>query len=814
LPTHKKPTPKNQKSYFLPPQIETATVLTTMKDVRKYIEILTEFAERKLKTHFQIEKLYLDDFETINSYLIYQTIKESKKQKNTLIYILDKETKSQFYIPAIFTLALYNFIDNYLDDSTNYAKGDIIQKKGQRYEINKISTSHIELIKKDKCNTKITIKPNAVKSYIITTANLKNRQVKLKFDFYRDFFNDMLAVGDKEIPSKFKYKSVIVTDKSIEKELQKHTINDKSIHKAFPFQYITKTGKKTDNLPIDPMIYIVNDYETARKHILEKGINVRNVTIIGSNKYKDHHLEISEDLNNNRIENCLMIGSTDISENSIPNLLKWKWTLPELDFFNYFTTYPINKIEVENNEFSNHLINFDSLITQIENDYGINLKELYKFVRYLFPIIIPTNESRLITQLENTLIYFEKEGKDIVETAFYEIDEYDYEEIWDDIFDKFSLLINCKRDSRAKFEKVQEFYRIDYLVVPKEYLGIWSEEININIIKNVISFKDFETLDKTNKTIAFLGFFGYNHLKSMMYNANRISIILYPQEKEHFDSCLDRLKRETYFEIRNSDRTTISGISFKETEKVENISELISRLFEQDDKSKINPDYSEVHSSNIIKELSFENDTDILELDENKTVLLKINQKERFEKVKNLTVGDKIRVYDNSSKEELYQVALEFDTDGVFTKIKEFSKLWKNELQNFYAKFNLLNELHQHLVNNGLSIKNELTLKNWLNPDSDVKFPQSNKDLFVLKRSINSNLINESFNDILKSRRLFNGIMIAIGRDFSDEITDYFQNKIKGKLLKQFSEKQIQQFVDQNLKERIIKTIKVIDNEQ
>jgi len=181
-----------------------------MNNVNKYLEILIEFAERKLKTHFQFDKLYLDNFETINSYLIYQTIKENKKQKNTLIYIPDKETKSQFYIPAIFTLALYNFIDNYLDDSTNYAKGDIIQKKGQRYEINKISTSHIELIKKDKWNTKITIKPNAVKSYIITTANLKNRQVKLKFDFYRDFFNDMLAVGDKEIPSKFKYKSVIV----------------------------------------------------------------------------------------------------------------------------------------------------------------------------------------------------------------------------------------------------------------------------------------------------------------------------------------------------------------------------------------------------------------------------------------------------------------------------------------------------------------------------------------------------------------------------------------------------------------------------
>jgi hypothetical protein len=617
------------------------------------------------------------------------------------------------------------------------------------------------------------------------------------------------------LPSKFKYKSVIVTDKSIVDELKQHTLENQNIHKAFPFQYIAKSGKKTDNLPMDPMIIVVNDYETARKHILDKGINVRNITIIGSNKYKDHHLEISEDLNNKRIENCLMIGSADISENSIPNLLKWKWTLPELDFFNYFTTYPINKIEVENDEFSNHLKSFDSIITQIENDYGISLKELFKFVRNLFPIIIPSNESRLITQLDNTLVYFEKEGCDIVETAFYEIDEYDYEEIWDDILKGFRNLVECKKCSQAKFKKLQEFNRIDFLVAPKEYLGIWAEEVNKNVIRNVISFKDFENLDSTrNKTIVFLGFFGYNHLKSMMYNPNKISIILYPQEKEHFDGSLNKLKRETYFEIKNSDRTAISGISFKETEKIENISDLISRLFEQDDKAKINPDYSDVNCSNIIKEITFENDPDVLELDENKSVLLKIHQKERFEKVKNLTIGDKIRVYDNSSKEELYQVALENDTDGEFIRIEEFSRLWKNELNNYFKEFNSLTEFHKRLVENGLSITNEFTLRNWTNINSHIKFPQSKKDLSILKKSINSVILNENFNDILKYRLGFNRIMKSLGRRFSSEISDYIQNKKKGKLLMRFSEKQIQQFVDQNAKERIIKTIKVIDNEQ
>ena len=785
-----------------------------MKDVNKYLEVLTEFAERKLKTDFKIEKLEFDDFETINSYLIYQTIKDRKKKKNTLIYIPDKETKSQFYIPAIFTLALYNFIDNYIDDSTVYEEGDIVQKNGQRYKITNITKTEIELIKKDKFNTRITLKPNAIKRYILTTANLKNRQVKLKFDLYKEFFQDILNIKENELPSKFKYKSVIVTDKKIVDKLKKFEIKGEKIHKAFPFQYIARSGRKTDNIPIDPMIYIVNDYETVRDHIFEKGIRVRNVTFIGQNKYKEHYLEISEDLNSKKIENCLLIGSADVSENAIPNLHKWKWTLPELHYFNYFVTYPITKILVENEHFSTLLKDFDCLLTQIENNYGINLKELYRFVRNILPIIIPSTDSRLITQLNNTLIYFGKEGEDIVETAFYEIDEYDYEEIWEEILIKFTFLINCKKESHLKFKKIQEFDRIDYLIVPKEYLEIWNIEVNKVKVRNVISFKDFEQLDVKNKTIVFLGFFGYNHLKSMLYNSNRINIILYSQEDNHFTNCFNRFKSETYNELKSSDRKVISDISFRETEKIENIEELIRRLFEKDEETKINPDYSETYSTNICRELTFENNTAALELDENKTVLLKTNQKERFEKVKNLTVGDKIRVYDNSSKEELYQVALEFDTDGEFIRIEGFSNLWKTELRNYFLKFKSLVELHQHLVSKGLSIKSEFTLNNWINIDSDVKFPQSKKDLLVLKKAINTKMLNEKFSDILKSRRLFNGIMIALGRDFSDEISDYIRNKRKGKLLKQFSDTQIQQFVDQNAKVRIIKTIKAIDDEQ
>jgi len=389
-----------------------------VKDVKNYLGILIEYANRKLIPSFDIDKLHLQQFELVNSYLIYQTLKEKKQKKNTLICIPGRDTKSQFYLPVIFTLAIYNFTDNYIDNITDFRKGKTVQKDGQRYRMYSANSNKYELTKEDKSRLKITVNRSSIENYLITTDNrISNRQLKTKFDLYKSFFSSMIKENISFFPSEFKYKSVIVTDKSIVNELKKYEVDGEKVHKAIPFQYVTKSGTKTDNIPIDPMIYIVNDYDTAKKQILNKGIEIRNITFIGQNKYKDNYLAIAEDLRDNRYENCLMIGSADIPENAIPNLLKWKWTLPELDYFNYFETQQIEKLIVENEQFSNLLNEFDCLIKKIENEnYGINLQELYRFIRNILPIIIPSQKSRITIQLDRALEYFEKEGKDIVET--------------------------------------------------------------------------------------------------------------------------------------------------------------------------------------------------------------------------------------------------------------------------------------------------------------------------------------------------------------------------------------------------------------
>ena len=211
-----------------------------MNDVKKYLEILTEFSEKKLENHFKIKELEFNKFETVNSYLIYQTIRDSNKKKNTLLFIPDKETKSQFYIPAIFTIALYNFIDNYIDNTTVFNKGDTLQKGRDRFTIERIGKSKAVLTKNDRTNSRYPNVPiDNLKKYIKTNANASSKRIHKTFGSYRSFFKRFVIGIDKEVPSQFKYKSIIVTDKSIVTELKAHQVDGEKIHKAFPFQYIT-----------------------------------------------------------------------------------------------------------------------------------------------------------------------------------------------------------------------------------------------------------------------------------------------------------------------------------------------------------------------------------------------------------------------------------------------------------------------------------------------------------------------------------------------------------------------------------------------
>ena len=783
-----------------------------MNELCKYFEILTEVAKKKLQEDFNTGNLPFSDFDFVNSYLIYQTIRDTRRKPNTLIHIPQKGAKHQFYIPTIILLSLYNFIDNYIDNITEFNEGDTLQKGKDRYVISRINDDKATLVKKDRANSKYpNVSIENLRSYIKTYANANSTRVHNTFSSYRSFFKETVLGVTKEVPSQFKYKSVIVTDKKIVAELKKFEIQGQKIHKAIPFQYVTKSGRVSDNIPIDPMIYIVNDYPTARNQILNKGIKIRNVSIIGSSKYRESYRDISEDLNNKQYENCLIIGSVDIPKNTIPNLLKWNWTLPELDHFSFVESKSPEIVKIEDPDFQNKFDGFFGAIEHIEQSFGLNLKGLLRYARNILPLTIPNKSSRLANQLDQHLAHFKRDGFDSFESEFCDKDLWEeIDDQWLQLAEKYHLLIESKRTQCSKHSEIDSFDKIDYLVVPKDNIPQWEDEGDSRRIRNIISYKEFKSLDKKNKTIVFLGFYGMDHFRITMYSANNIYFLLYPQEESYFQLCQSRFQNDVYKQIRDKDRANLCELSFQETEHIEDVSELIKRLFEKDGTSISNPDNTTEYDTNLEYLLTFDNGTETKVLNENKTVIIQVGNAERDEKVKNLKSGDSVRIYDNVSKDTLYEIALEADKDGHFRQIEQCSNLWKMSLSKYSDKFASLDEFLAHLQGKGMSILSEATLRSWTNIHSRVKFPQSRKDLVLIKKL--TEIEDEDFRNIMTSRSAYNSIMIALGRDLSDEITDFIKDGSKGRILQKFKKPQIEKFAELNAPLMTIKSIQIFND--
>ncbi|MBD3343274.1 MAG: hypothetical protein GF353_29530 [Candidatus Lokiarchaeota archaeon] len=769
-----------------------------------YLDKLISKSEEALNQDFNLKDFQFTDFEYVNAYLL---CKAFFNNQNLLIKLVDKEDKTNLYVPTIFILSLINFYKNYIEYKPNIQIGDILQEFGDTYQVTEITETKYKMY----CSTRNftrEIDKSKIETLIKIKGKLLDRRAKQKFDSYKNFFNSILKIGNK-VPSEFKYKSLIVTSKEIINALKNYRIN---IQKAFPFEYITKNNKHTSNLPIDPMIYIANDYETAKEFILDRNdVNVDFAVFIGASKYRDNISIISDDRRKEKFENYIFIGNEDVK--NLQNLKKWNWTKPELLYYTDRTSYSINEIIVDDQKLTCLVDDFHKKIHSIENQFQIDLTQYYNLLNRIFSLAFPNNHNISSNQIEELRISFDRKGEDIILDRLDEIGIDDYYDYWIAIKNSFNEILVKLGEENRKFEAILKLRKIDYLVVQKRNIDVWEKIINERFRRKirVISYKDYTKLRSQNsKKICFIAFYGFKHFKSIVDNENEISIVLYSQEKRQIEKCKNRYQNELMKEYCSEDRKQLSDIEYPFAPKDETTSDVIERLFNQHPTDEREYDYL---TQNLSYEIYF-NDSEFRVLDSNKTVLLASNGTELPVKVHDLNEGNKIRVYDNTTKEKLFDVALEADNEGRFGAINAASKRWKLSLIHYFMR-NLsdLNKLFEDLKANGLKITNINTLKKWLDINDNVKFPQNLKDLHVIKKTINDESLNKYFDKIKRARKYYNSIMIALGRDLSDEITNFILNKEKGKILIKFSDDQINEIVQMNAPIRKIHKIKVIENE-
>jgi hypothetical protein len=789
----------------------------------EYITQLIQLSREVLQKNFKIEDFGFNDFELINFFLINNTLNQYSYSLS--INIPKGDDKRDFYIPVLLSVSATLFFQNFIDDKTCYEVGEVVQKEGRRYKIIEKNKEGYIIASEDAEKTLKYPTNKQIKKYIVTTAELSNRQVKTKFNDYQNLFK--LLFNEEYVPSKFTYKSAIILErKDFLEALKTEKIPDIDLRKAIPFKWVTKKGiakDESDFIPVEPMIYLMPDYETFKDFVFEGIDNLDSVIFIGKNKYEPYITNIKKDLRNGEIQKVIFIGSKEIEV--FNNLKKWIWTQTETNYFESTESGCISIESVRPEEFLQNIKHLEDRIQELDKEFCSNFKSLAKLKKYLHSLVLPSYVSRLTSQIEYVKHVYLKEINSLLYESFLEININpepfinELSELSNKIFSTIPL---------SKFDKLTHTENIGVLIVPERFKETWEEELLNDAIGNfpknikIMTFRELKIKHdaiQTKKTICFLSLFGfkdfhYEIIRFIIQSPHNYLFILYPEEALVAESLLVKCQNEIVREYNSEDRYHLCKIRFPNQEVDENVSDIIQRFYAQDDIE--NKGYEYEQAENVEYELRYYNDT-IENLEGSKSVLLEKGNSRRKAKVSDLIVGDRIRVYENASKERLFEIAVESDDKGILSDIVKSSKLWKQCLIDYYKKKLTPSysetELLMELQRNGAKIQ-LFTMKKWLNINDKDLFPSQTLNLIAIKATIDCPVLNENFMNVKRSKKLYRSIMIALGRDLSDEIMDYIisEKKIIGNILTRFSKDQIEKIIDASAPLEIVKSIKIIES--
>jgi len=795
------------------------------KNFEQYIELYSEKLLQKskddLKKRYNFELILKNDFDIINANLINKTLNQN--DYNLFIQTILTESKSSYYFPVIIAVAASLFFKNYCDDKTEYNIGDVLQKDGIRYIINAIYPEYYEFLSYQKRGVKRTTriyKTDNLKKYIITTADLSKRKVNTRFNNYKEFFNDLFNVD--YFPSKFSYKSVIILEKkSFLDELKHHYEFD--FKKSIPFKWVGKNGierNESEYIPIEPMIYLTSDYEIFKEHLSDNIENLDSVIFIGKNKYEPHITKIKKDLRREIIPKAIFIGDEEINE--FNDLIKWKWTYPEVQNLNKINKNETNIIEVTSDNLIESITDFNDFIKSIENEFSIDCKSIIYFTRYIFSIIMIGFQTRLDNHLQFVERVLKEKTETVLSESLYSINQnpQQYIENANEKIEEIFKNLNCE-----KFIKFITQDKIDIIIVPNRQKNAWEELVNLftHFTKNRVKVFSINTFMKTQslfsipQNVYILSLFGFNCkfydlIKLLSKSSHKINYILYSDEKVLLKNEMKKIKNEQLSEYYSEDRKQLCDIDFPKIKEAESIHQKIEELYS--DFSGYNQNYNYDLSDHLYYKITFEN-SETEEIDGHRTVILEKDLEEsKKEQVSNLMTGDKIRIYENTDRKKLLTLAKQEDDEGRLETIFSYSIFWKESLLKFFENisdiFYTLDSLLSDLKTNGAKLK-IATLTNWLDIDNDNLFPHSIENLRAIQRTINDEKFDLEFNNILKSRRLYRSIMISLGHNLSEELNDYIISKkrIKGEFLQKFSDNQIDSFLKHTAPLRTIKNIEI-----
>lgn len=343
------------------------------------------------------------------------------------------------------------------------------------------------------------------------------------------------------------------------------------------------------------------------------------------------------------------------------------------------------------------------------------------------------------------------------------------------------------------------------------------ESIEDNALKNaeIIRYKKFtKRKEEELKEYYIIGYFleGYRDFEIYYNQPVTVNLFLYDFEECLYKDCLNKYKSKLEEELQSEDRFFISCIKYEVPAPIpvsinQALQNIIDRTKDWNEKEFDNNIDDPDESSNefISYQIEYEGYSDFDALKSTDTVF---NETNNLIKVNRLKVNDKIRVYKIDFGEILLNTAMEFQTE-IFNEIENHSQLWKKVLREMYLETYKtdIEHLHNHLRNHGVKVKQSTVLNNWI--WGETKFPKSNKAIKAIYEISKDMKLGLSFNDILKSKRIYNSTMISLGRDLKEEIKNFLTNGNIGEIMQKnnITPETLRKVIDEQMPLRKIKNI-------
>jgi hypothetical protein len=465
----------------------------------------------------------------------------------------------------------------------------------------------------------------------------------------------------------------------------------------------------------------------------------------------------------------------------------------------------------------------------LEKENGMTLLNVKRLRRFLYALVLSKHtNSRTLSQLEYIQHLIKKVASETIEQDFYDL-ELDDTEVQIKIKEHVDNIFNSFNNNKLKYLECQPF--INFLIVPDKLAENWKDEFKgkHHKICSLKAFKKIESENRDSKQVFVLSIYNngmyYDEVLDIAINSqHRFTFLSYPEEAKVIKSYIDTYNNSLITEYQSKDRKKLTGLEFKvklkEVEENISLEDIMDGFYKRNELSEKTYDYES--NKQINYRINFQGTKESLVYDGSKTVLIKKNGKWIKSKTYNLLPGDTVRVYNNLSKERLFGIASQEDSNGRFQEVEKMTKLWKESLTIYFSK-RVEQDRHydkerllSSLKSKGSKITNVVTISKWLNKEDKERFPHSDNELKAMRMLFDDEILNKTFAELLRVKRFYRGLMISLGRDLSDDVMDFIisEGNVKGKMLSKFETEEINSFVKSAAPVRIILSKEITDDEE